>query len=169
MNECTIDKAHLSAYVDGELTADDRRAVERHLEACEACRRDLATLRAVRGRFEADACPSVAHDEWEEIWSGVEPDLPAGRSRRWSRSMAAFVRRRPLLAAAAAVLLLVGAGLLGWSLRPPQPVSENGLPMASDGEVRVESFAYDSEDYTLIMMAPGEQGLVMWLKPTDDQ
>jgi hypothetical protein len=35
----------LSAYLDGELTAQEKAAVERHLRECAACRRDLLTMR----------------------------------------------------------------------------------------------------------------------------
>ena len=35
----------LSAYIDGEVTAAERGLVEAHLASCDACGRDLATLR----------------------------------------------------------------------------------------------------------------------------
>jgi anti-sigma factor RsiW len=37
---------HLSAYIDGELSPRLRRKVERHLDACADCRRELESLRA---------------------------------------------------------------------------------------------------------------------------
>ena len=37
----------LSAYIDGELTADERRAVDEHLEACSDCRKEYEQLRQV--------------------------------------------------------------------------------------------------------------------------
>ena len=38
-------EARLSELADGTLPADDRRAVEQHLETCASCREDLAELR----------------------------------------------------------------------------------------------------------------------------
>jgi hypothetical protein len=42
-----IPEQRLSAYVDGRLGAHERQRVERHLQTCNACRRDLVELRAV--------------------------------------------------------------------------------------------------------------------------
>jgi len=39
----------LSAYIDGELTPEERARVERHLAQCEACARNLRTLRQTVG------------------------------------------------------------------------------------------------------------------------
>ena len=40
-----VDADLLSAYLDAQATADERRRVEAHLEACAACRNELAGLR----------------------------------------------------------------------------------------------------------------------------
>lgn len=37
--------ARLSDYVDGSLGADDRRAIDQHLEGCAQCRQELVELR----------------------------------------------------------------------------------------------------------------------------
>jgi hypothetical protein len=41
----------LSAYVDGELAAEERRAVEDHLAACPGCRAELDGMRRVASRL----------------------------------------------------------------------------------------------------------------------
>lgn len=95
----------LSAYLDGELPPDERRAVDGHLRDCAVCRRDLLELRRVRSLL--GALPEV------EPPSGLLNDLrdaALGRAGRggpleWLRG--AF--RRPAVAAAAmgaAVLLI---------------------------------------------------------------
>ena len=45
------DDPRISAYHDGELAADQRRAVEIHLAACGACAAELARLRAISRAF----------------------------------------------------------------------------------------------------------------------
>ncbi|MDE3078158.1 MAG: zf-HC2 domain-containing protein, partial [Chloroflexota bacterium] len=37
----------LSPYLDGQVTAGERRQVERHLAACASCREELGSLRQV--------------------------------------------------------------------------------------------------------------------------
>jgi len=55
----------LSAFLDGELAADERRAVEEHLGACAGCRAELDGLRRVAShlrRLERAAPPPVLAD-----------------------------------------------------------------------------------------------------------
>ncbi|HYG75000.1 MAG TPA: zf-HC2 domain-containing protein [Planctomycetota bacterium] len=49
MAGCEDFEADLSAFLDGELTAQEKSALEQHLSGCLACRRTLETLRTVSG------------------------------------------------------------------------------------------------------------------------
>ena len=42
-----LDTELLSAYIDDELSPDDRRQVEEHLSSCEVCRREFEELRGI--------------------------------------------------------------------------------------------------------------------------
>lgn len=46
-SECQKVKGMLSPYIDRQLTSSEQGLVEAHLERCEACRRELESLRAV--------------------------------------------------------------------------------------------------------------------------
>ncbi len=78
----------LSAYLDAELSSDERAAVERHLHACSACRDELAALRAVEQRVRDASPPAVAPQYWESFAARVDARLgeparasqPAGAS-----------------------------------------------------------------------------------------
>ena len=45
--DCQKIQDNLSAYLDGELPAEDARQVERHVEECAVCRDLLRELRSV--------------------------------------------------------------------------------------------------------------------------
>jgi anti-sigma factor RsiW len=45
--ECKILKGMLSPYIDGQLSPSEMERIERHIEECDACRRELESLRAV--------------------------------------------------------------------------------------------------------------------------
>ena len=109
----------LSEYLDGELPAAERAALESHLADCASCRTVLVELGAVVARAGAleDRPPR------EELWNGIATRIGAGvggsvRRLGGSAARPGAARRiafsMPQLAAAAAVLLVVGgsAGLL---------------------------------------------------------
>ncbi len=47
----------LAAYYDGELPANRRHQVEKHIQACEACRAELESFRALSSLLKADVVP----------------------------------------------------------------------------------------------------------------
>lgn len=105
--------ADVAAYALGALPEDDRHRFERHLETCELCRADLATLQPV-----VDALPAAA-DPLEpppalrkRIMRVVEAEARERRAPAEKPKRAWLAFRGPVPAlAAAAVLLLAGVGI----------------------------------------------------------
>jgi len=104
----------LSEYVDGELAAGERSALEAHLATCGDCRATLGDLRRVVARAKSleDRAPKA------DLWSGVAERIGAGRvvairSRRFSFSVP------QLIAASIALVLLSGGG--AWLALKPRP------------------------------------------------
>jgi tetratricopeptide (TPR) repeat protein len=95
----------LSEYLDGDLPASERPALEAHLQGCGDCRATLAQLRRVVARAQAlDDRPPTA-DLWPAIARHVGVvSLDARRARR----RVSFTV--PQLAAAAIALALLSAG-----------------------------------------------------------
>jgi anti-sigma factor RsiW len=141
----------LSEYVDGELDAAERAALDVHLQVCPACARTVTELRAVATRAAELTSPEPAEDLWPGICErlaaperGAEPrarravlDLAAWRersaataSRRWSFTL-------PQLAAAA-VLLVVLSSLSAWWTFSRRPVVPTATPMP--GTTQAASF-----------------------------
>ncbi len=59
-------RARASAYLDGELSADGRRRVERHTSVCPQCRALIAALRQM-----LEALPGVAASPRPGLADGV--------------------------------------------------------------------------------------------------
>ena len=129
----------LSEYLDDELSASDKRALEAHLTTCAACGRTLDELRRVVARARAlkDRPPT------EEVWNGIARRIGVTVPAK-VLPLAATRRRRiaftlPQLAAAAVVLISAsGAGvwaLVQNGLQPsavsPQPTADGRRPTAS--------------------------------------
>ena len=135
MHEEWTDK--LSDYLDGELPADEQRAVEAHLRECADCtgvlersaagRRAGAggseTPRALRRPTSGPASPNALTraDAGVRRPAGPSDNVTAFR-RRASRRIAFTL---PQLAAAALVVAAVSGGL-AWQLRPAQSGSRRG-------------------------------------------
>ena len=120
----------LSEYLDGELSATDRAALETHLETCEDCSAVLSDLRRVvdRARMAEDYAPR--RDLWPGIARriGATPAASPRIGRRWSFSL-------PQLAAAAIVLMTL-SGSAVWFLQstaqlPRGPVATVATPIVT--------------------------------------
>ena len=126
-------KDRLNDFVDGLVAPEQRGEVERHIEVCDACRAEVAALRALLA--DASALPrSVAppRDLWPEIADAiVQPHvIPLGfssgvRHSSWSKWGA--------VAAAAVVLVAVSSLLTAfWLSRTSDvPVAHTSPPFGA--------------------------------------
>ena len=127
MKNCLEYAALLDSFVDGELTAEEAVRVQKHLEACAACRAYVDDALAIRACF-----PSVEDTEVPEGFAGSvaaavrESAAPqaAGRRRPEKRRGAAPWARTflPLAACCAIVSLLT---------KTPLSASDNASPEAA--------------------------------------
>jgi hypothetical protein len=123
MNTCQEIQPQLSSYVDGHLTADERRALDAHLETCAGCRgvlRDLERLRAAARQLGPLAPPDHV---WLEVAGQVRLDEPAAGGRGRASAPRTAVRQWIGLAAAL-VLVTIGA----YFLRVSPPAAPGNLP-----------------------------------------
>jgi len=117
----------LSEYVDGELAAGERAALEAHLATCAECHATLEELRKVvaRARSSEDRPPKA------DLWSGIHARLTPGAATKGSPlgrpgvSRDATTRSRrfsftvPQLIAASIALVLLSAGGMWVALNQP--------------------------------------------------
>jgi anti-sigma factor RsiW len=113
MNDQWTDR--LSDYLDGELDAADRAALEQHLAGCAACAATLDELRDVVARAAALPPRPPAAD----LWDGIEPRLD--RVTPVVAPFGARVARRvsftmPQLVAAGLALMVMSGGAV-WVLQ----------------------------------------------------
>ena len=97
---------HLEDYLEADLSADEKQAVERHLEQCAACRGELDALQALRAQLADLPVPRMPAGTFERMLENA--------SRRAAPAAPQTHRFAPsprVLATAAAVLLAVGIAL----------------------------------------------------------
>lgn len=128
MNDCDATRRLLSAYVDGELLAEDRQAVDRHLSGCEAC---LSLLLAEEALADSIRQALPLPEAPAELRARVQELLVSRR--------APLRRRAARMAAAAAVVVLAAGTWAGVSGRfdPPTPAEAAAfVHLATDSHLR---------------------------------
>jgi anti-sigma factor RsiW len=109
----------LSEYLDGELSAGERSALEAHLATCADCSATLEDLRRVVARAKSleDREPT------SDLWPGVAQHIRRGRvdDRPVRRDRRRFSLTVPQLLAASVALVLLSSGGVWLALRPRAP------------------------------------------------
>jgi len=110
-------REQLSAYLDGELSAAEHAALERHLPGCAECRAELVELRRVRALLGALPTPALPRSFALPTSGGTRPRPPMSANREPIRpSRPAWYRASQWagsIAASIGFFLLVGSALLG--------------------------------------------------------
>jgi anti-sigma factor RsiW len=136
---CREVRALLDDLVDGDLSEEHRREVEKHLERCVECRTSEAGLRALLARVGAlSRSLAPARDPWPGIVSRItageviEHDF-AGEGRRWYLLGAAAAAAAVLIVAVSVVMaVLVGRERASRVvLTPERPGAAVGVTPAS--------------------------------------
>lgn len=99
-NDCTFEQ-QIQAYHDGELTAEQRAAAERHLAECRVCADRLAELEAMSRLFADAAAPRLSQIGMHRLHIRVAKEMDRG-----------LVRLAGTLSGIAAGIMLIGSALL---------------------------------------------------------
>lgn len=114
MQRCSDIQERLGAHVDGELSADERHLVLRHVETCASCQEEHARLSELAAQLATPPIATLPDGMWDAIegrLAAAQPTIPAAQNAH-VRGAAKISFPRPLLAAA---MLLLAVGL-AWML-----------------------------------------------------
>ena len=120
MNDQWTDR--LSEFVDGELSAAERAALEAHLATCADCRATVDDLRKVVARAKALEDRGPTRDLWPRVAQRIRGDRPVRHDhRRFSFTV-------PQLIAASIALILLSGGGAWLALHQAQQVAATFPP-----------------------------------------
>ena len=153
-----LSDAELHAYVDGELSDDRRREVERLIADDPVLDARLQAYRAQR-RLLHEAFDPVLEEEVPARLLAAASGQPATRRDAAARTM------RPLWRIAAGVPVVIGGGLLGWSARDRYPAPVVAHPLDRLPRQAALAHAVFSPDVRrpVEVTAEHEDQLVTWL------
>ena len=133
---CPDVQDQLGLFLDQELSADLRAAVQGHVEQCATCRANLEAMKATAGAVASLPEPSLPGELWNRIERRLDANRIAGSIRPWG-----WFRLPPRVAAG--VILFIGLGLIGYTL------SNGGASSASaatvDFSVLLDALPLDAE------------------------
>ncbi|HWI45752.1 MAG TPA: zf-HC2 domain-containing protein, partial [Rubrobacter sp.] len=108
----------LGLYLLGELSVEEERELERHLEECSGCRGELARARQTHDLLRELAAAGPPPELKDRVLARVRGEIPARSRGGW---------RLWVPAAALLVISVLGAGLL-WTITKD---SSEGIPLAA--------------------------------------
>jgi anti-sigma factor RsiW len=153
---CREWRESLGAYALGHLPAEERAAVEAHLQGCPECRAEAESLEAMSqllsradpARFGPAPSPPAGLDE--RIAARIEDERRGKRRRRARLGLA-------LSGGAAAVAIVLAAifvGVGGDGAAPARHVSFGSLPAGMEIGATLEPHAYGTEVHVYVSGAP---------------
>ena len=113
--------SQLSDYLDDELSAIERQAIDAHLADCEACRRTLEELRRVVAHASNLKDSAPASDLWPDIEARIGSESRRARVSPFRRAISARLSFTIPQVAAASLALIVLSGGLVWMARSGDP------------------------------------------------
>ena len=122
MSDCQF-QSRVAAYHDGELTAEGRRAVERHLAGCGACAAEVEWLRSVSQTLARRRGPDITPAETRRVHAAV--DAASDNSAPDSYPISLY-RAAGVLTALAASVLIVSCVWLSELPGPANPGRPQG-------------------------------------------
>jgi anti-sigma-K factor RskA len=156
----------LGPYLLGELSVEEERELERHLEECPRCRGELERIRRAHTLLQATADVAPPPELKDRVLAQARGEIPARSGGRWW-----------FWASAAAALLIV-AVLGGELFRAITDDSSSGVPLTATalapkagGEARVEevgqNFRVELEVWDMPELREGEY-YEMWYYDEED-
>lgn len=145
---CETMEELISAYVDGEVTAEERQTVERHVASCASCRAALQDFSTAQTLLRTLPVLDAPQGFRQRVTAHVE-QTPRSWAWRWLVA--------PRFALGAIALLLIGAGVLFWNWRQaPNQIEQYTASI----EVYAEDILFDDVSTTTDMLFSTDTGSV---------
>jgi anti-sigma factor RsiW len=157
----------LPLFFDGELDAQQMRAVALHSTRCGSCEDELRRMERVQDLVSVHVNSAVDEVDFGALWRGIDQRLGTARVSWWTRAHAwwsegehGWMIKVPALAAAAAVAVL---GFLLWARAPQPQTRPDASQLASmDSAASIDSLESDVDAVT-VLNDPETRTQALWV------
>ncbi|MCZ6684250.1 MAG: anti-sigma factor [Planctomycetota bacterium] len=134
---CERTRDRLGAYLDGELSAEDRRVVEAHVAECAGCQAELKTEHAIAAELSIPTSAKVP----DGLWEAIEDELDAQRRAQPSENPVRPGLRRFAIAAGIILAAVAGTALFARSERGAGEAQASSINF----DVLLDSISFDPD------------------------
>ena len=157
----------LPLFFDGELDANQMRAVALHSTRCGGCEDELRRMEQVQAMISTHVNAAVDEVDFSALWRGIDQRLGTVRVSWWTRARAwwsegehGWMIKVPAFAAAAAVAIL---GFLLWTRMPASTPQPDAAVVANlDNAASIDSLESDVDAVTVVN-DPETRTTVLWV------
>ena len=158
---CTSLSGLLERYFDRDVTDQEKRFVEDHLQDCQACQDELRSLEELQTLLKAPVDEAARQEDFAWVWQKIEREIQAREKPSWRESIRAWLglffpsRRRVLIPAVAVALLIIAiTSPLFFKETPSQLDSSVVVYLESDTN-NVMVYEPEKENVTVIWLFEG--------------
>jgi len=126
MTDCHKIKQKLNAFVDNELSAQERQLVEAHLAQCPLCLKEVATITQLHS-LAKEVAPKPSNDYLEKLTGQVWLKIRKENLARTQAQRFFFPRFAPILALALTLILVAVIGIKFLTTSPSQKNSKERM------------------------------------------
>jgi anti-sigma factor RsiW len=123
MKSCKDIQVQLADFVVGALPEPERGEIERHLQECGVCQRELSALQRAGAALDALELEEPPTGLWQSICREIEPPKPEPAGAPWWETL--LPARWPRLACAGLAATAVAMVALIMTLSPPLPTEDD--------------------------------------------
>ena len=158
MLNCYRARRRLGAYLDGALSEGDAGWTERHVNACESCRREVGQIRRLKTLVVEPA--TVPEPDWTGFWPGIVRGIEDARRRVAPVPVKRAWHLWPQWAVGSAAVAAILVSLVFWQgARGPVP---------AEAGVLVNSATTEHPTGTVMVYTPPDRNMaVVWVFDTD--
>ena len=156
---CQVFEEMLSAYIDGELSLQDKEALEKHLATCDSCRGALSEIMSVKTAIQAVPLEEIPPGLHEMIMCNLTPRKSGFLNTVFERVSHWTLRQWvPTVAAAMVLVVFLSAGGGAWYANRKLGLDITGKPLASKTKESLYDGITSSRSSAPTAPNPGDYG-----------